>query len=429
MAIRADHVALCDLVEDGLPITRSDPSGNGELLAAEVIELKNDWVRLAAVGARVLAEELKEKGRAFCDQCVLPTRRRGKVTLPVREVVRSFVGGATPAAICVECSERPSVPRELRRRLQLPANAAALARAVVRHEHMFPRRADRSIARESRHPKRKMTAPRPLSAAAGVMASGTRDSDDAWVSRRRRIGAHRGEWRSLVAHPAGGRAVAGSNPVSPTNEWPANSGFPMLVRHRTKWALGSNLRSDAQSGARRRPPVGGSLIGQHAPGLGARFSSAECPGRSPSLASRTRRRGAVRFSSSLYEGDDGCQRDSGLEPGDCRIVGRGGVGLTALSGRTGPIAALLARLRSDELRIGVPARSAEVFATYRCAQDSRWSNPAVSRSPAGYARSLCAERAYTVDVSRPDTQADTSGAWSSARFMVARAFQAQGKPP
>src|SRR3954470_5953242 len=25
-----------------------------------------------------------------------------------------------------------------------------------------------------------------------------------------------GEWRSLVAHPAGGRAVAGSNPVSPT---------------------------------------------------------------------------------------------------------------------------------------------------------------------------------------------------------------------
>src|SRR5215218_1038272 len=27
-----------------------------------------------------------------------------------------------------------------------------------------------------------------------------------------------GEWRSLVAHPAGGRAVAGSNPVSPTSE-------------------------------------------------------------------------------------------------------------------------------------------------------------------------------------------------------------------
>ncbi len=31
----------------------------------------------------------------------------------------------------------------------------------------------------------------------------------------RRIEEHHGEWRSLVAHPAGGRAVAGSNPVSP----------------------------------------------------------------------------------------------------------------------------------------------------------------------------------------------------------------------
>ena len=30
------------------------------------------------------------------------------------------------------------------------------------------------------------------------------------------LDGHIGEWRSLVAHPAGGRAVAGSNPVSPT---------------------------------------------------------------------------------------------------------------------------------------------------------------------------------------------------------------------
>src|SRR4051794_12259364 len=35
------------------------------------------------------------------------------------------------------------------------------------------------------------------------------------VARFARIHSH-GEWRSLVAHPAGGRAVAGSNPVSPT---------------------------------------------------------------------------------------------------------------------------------------------------------------------------------------------------------------------
>jgi hypothetical protein len=34
-----------------------------------------------------------------------------------------------------------------------------------------------------------------------------------------------GEWRSLVAHPAGGRAVAGSNPVSPTIKTPQTRGF------------------------------------------------------------------------------------------------------------------------------------------------------------------------------------------------------------
>src|SRR5947208_954919 len=37
-----------------------------------------------------------------------------------------------------------------------------------------------------------------------------------------RSAKHHGEWRSLVAHPAGGRAVAGSNPVSPISESPAN---------------------------------------------------------------------------------------------------------------------------------------------------------------------------------------------------------------
>jgi hypothetical protein len=42
-----------------------------------------------------------------------------------------------------------------------------------------------------------------------------------------------GEWRSLVAHPAGGRAVAGSNPVSPTPKSPACAGF-----------FGSGIRSN-----------------------------------------------------------------------------------------------------------------------------------------------------------------------------------------
>ena len=41
----------------------------------------------------------------------------------------------------------------------------------------------------------------------------------------RRIEEHHGEWRSLVAHPAGGRAVAGSNPVSPMSKRPVLTGL------------------------------------------------------------------------------------------------------------------------------------------------------------------------------------------------------------
>src|SRR4051794_38666343 len=40
--------------------------------------------------------------------------------------------------------------------------------------------------------------------------------------------ATHGEWRSLVAHPAGGRKVAGSNPVSPTQEAPTSSAVSSL---------------------------------------------------------------------------------------------------------------------------------------------------------------------------------------------------------
>jgi hypothetical protein len=141
MAVRADHVALCDLVEYRLPTTHSDPRGDRELLVAEVIKLKNDRVGLAAVSARMDSEELEEERSAFCDQCVPSTLGRGEIALPVREVVPSFVRGATRAAVRVEFSQSATVPRELRRGLHLAANAAALSRGL-RHEHMFALGAD-----------------------------------------------------------------------------------------------------------------------------------------------------------------------------------------------------------------------------------------------------------------------------------------------
>ena len=49
------------------------------------------------------------------------------------------------------------------------------------------------------------------------------------VARFARVDENNGEWRSLVAHPAGGRAAAGSNPVSPTNGKARKSG-PFLSK-------------------------------------------------------------------------------------------------------------------------------------------------------------------------------------------------------
>jgi hypothetical protein len=197
MAIRADNIALCHLVKNCLPITHADPGGNGEVLAVKVVELKDDRVGLAAVGAGMRAEELEQKRRTFGDERILPTRRGCNVPLAICDVVGSFVGGATRPAVCVEFPESPTVPGKLRGRLQLTAAAAPLALLAGRHEHTFPWRADGSWV------------------CAGASEVATPLPHVAPPRGRRRIGGYGGEWRSLVAHPAGGRAVAGSNPVSP----------------------------------------------------------------------------------------------------------------------------------------------------------------------------------------------------------------------
>src|SRR5262249_15753661 len=50
-----------------------------------------------------------------------------------------------------------------------------------------------------------------------------------------------GGWRSLVAHPPGGRAVGGSNPVSPTRKLLETRLFCPLRPRRVKLAMGSNI--------------------------------------------------------------------------------------------------------------------------------------------------------------------------------------------
>ena len=59
---------------------------------------------------------------------------------------------------------------------------------------------------------------------------------------RRLSSIDHGEWRSLVAHPAGGRAVAGSNPVSPIRGIACKSTTFGEILEMTLTATESNIR-------------------------------------------------------------------------------------------------------------------------------------------------------------------------------------------
>jgi hypothetical protein len=149
----------------------------GEALIPEMVELEDDRITLAAVHAWVDHEVVKEVSGPLQRETLPHDPRLIDVPLPVRGVVLLPVGGSTGTAERVALPSTLAAPGELVDRLQLTA-AVALPLLVVRfHLRTYVRT---SIGRK------------------GVVDS-----------------AHHGEWRSLVAHPAGGRAVAGSNPVSP----------------------------------------------------------------------------------------------------------------------------------------------------------------------------------------------------------------------
>ena len=119
---------------------------------------------------------------------------------------------------------------------------------------------------------------------------------------------HHGEWRSLVAHPAGGRAVAGSNPVSPIDKSPANAGLFFVGESTGTTAVwfqfGSNLppRSAptgvAVSGGRRVRPCRETASGSAA----VRRRSARQARRTRARPGRARGRGGAAGPASARSG-------------------------------------------------------------------------------------------------------------------------------
>jgi hypothetical protein len=57
MTISTNHVALCDLVQHSLPAVVAKPLGDIEVLVPKVVELENERICLAAIGARLLAQK------------------------------------------------------------------------------------------------------------------------------------------------------------------------------------------------------------------------------------------------------------------------------------------------------------------------------------------------------------------------------------
>ena len=135
MAVGADHLALCDLVEDAPPAPVGERGGDVEGLVSEVVELEDDRVGLAAVDAGVGAEVLDEIRRALERKLLLPAAGLIHVALFIRQVVLAFVGRSTLAAHVVALTATLPPPIELAERLDLAAATASSPAIGRRNAH------------------------------------------------------------------------------------------------------------------------------------------------------------------------------------------------------------------------------------------------------------------------------------------------------
>jgi hypothetical protein len=192
MTVCTNDLALCHLVEDALPIAVSESIADSELLVPEVIELEHHRIALSAIDAGVIAEVGDQIVDPLGDGCLPALSRSVDVAPPVRTVVDLLVRRTTGTAVVVPLPLRFPSPSELLKGL---AHRASPTPSHACDPSYTNRRSPLGL----------------FAMLAGV--------DPRSLPMRQNANSH-GEWRSLVAHSAGGRAVAGSNPVSPISESP-----------------------------------------------------------------------------------------------------------------------------------------------------------------------------------------------------------------
>jgi hypothetical protein len=125
MTVCTNDLALVDLGEDSVPGAVSEALGYAEGLLSEVVELEDQWVRLAAVRAGMLAEVVEEIGGALGGERLLTSQGLGDVAGTVGGVVLALVGGTARAAVVVALAAVSAAPREVLRWLVETATAAA----------------------------------------------------------------------------------------------------------------------------------------------------------------------------------------------------------------------------------------------------------------------------------------------------------------
>ena len=124
MAIRADDLALFDLLEDPLPAVALQGMADREGLVSEVIEFEDHRIALATVDAGVGIEVLDQELSPLAGHALAVRIRARDVARPVRAVVIGAVARAAGSADAVSL-EAGLTPRELIGCLQLFAPMAA----------------------------------------------------------------------------------------------------------------------------------------------------------------------------------------------------------------------------------------------------------------------------------------------------------------
>jgi len=125
MTVCTNHVALCHLVEDALPIAVSYPARDRKFLVPEVVELEHHRVLLAAIHAGMFSEKRDQVLVALRQHGHLATSSLFDIPGAVRVVVLLLVRRPAGSAVVVALTARLAPPREFVLLLLVSASPAS----------------------------------------------------------------------------------------------------------------------------------------------------------------------------------------------------------------------------------------------------------------------------------------------------------------